>query len=321
MRIMMRLKIVFLLISIFFCFRASGQKNGQLVYYLKDSGQLVSTKDSAEYWMVVKTPDTAGKYPYSVYEYEKNGKLRLSTNAYTNDLKLKYDGHYTAYFPNGKTKALGMYENGDMRGRQMQFYPNGKLYCIITYDKQSIAYFGECRDSTGKVLTTSGYGDWKQFDDNFTKVIAEGQMVNGSQEGEWKFKISPSEKFTRTYKAGREVSSTEEPQSGHSQKDVYTSVDKPPVFPGGNERFPEYVQAHLKYPEASEQRRDHGQMVLSFVVEKDGSLSDIKILRSVSGLIDDAVLNVLKHSPKWKPGIKDDQPVRVMFSMPINFEL
>lgn len=310
---MMRLKFVLLCVSLFICPICFAQTS-TLVYYLKNSGVLVSTKDSADYWMVVKKPDTAGKYPYTVYEYSKDGKVRLKTNAYINDLELKYQGRYTAYFPSGKTKAAGVYEDGDMKGRQMQFYPNGNLYCVITYTSPGVGYFGECRDSTGAVLTTGGNGTWKQFNENFTEVTAEGPMENGLQEGIWHFKKSTTESLTATFKHGREV------QPPNSSRDsAYRPVEVVPSYPGGIEAFFRFIGKNLKYPRSARENGTQGKVIVTFVVETDGQLSDVKVLRGIGDGCDEESVRVIKLSSPWKPGMQGGRPVRVAYSIPIMF--
>ena len=97
----------FLLALIFglFLYTTANAQKGGLMYYLKNSGKVVSVKDSADYSMVVLPPENSiDKNLYVVYEYYKNGKVRLITNSKTNDINLKYEGRYMAYFPNGKKK-------------------------------------------------------------------------------------------------------------------------------------------------------------------------------------------------------------------------
>ncbi len=287
---------------------------GSLTYYLKNSGKRVMAKDSADYWMVVKPPDTAGKYPYSVYEYGRDGKVRLKTNANTNDLNLKYQGRYTAYFPNGKTKAAGTYEGGDMKGRQIQYYPNGHLYCIITYNSPGVGYFGECRDSTGAVLTTNGNGIWKQFNDDFTEVTAEGKMMNGLQEGEWRFKKSAAEYILLTFKAGQEIATAKSDPT-----EEFKPVEVVPSYPGGMEALYQFLQKHIVYPIAAERNNTYGKVLVTFVVERDGQLTEIKVRRGIGDGCDEEAIRVLKLTSPWKPGTQGGKPVRVAYSIPINF--
>ena len=289
------------------------QKSG-IVYYLTNSGKLVSTKDSADYSMLVKQPDTAGKYLFEVYEYGKNEKLRLVTNSNTNDVNLKYEGRYIAYFPDGRKKAMGNYEGGDMMGRQMQFYPNGNLYCVITYNSPNVGYYGECRDSAGAVLTHNGNGTWKQFDDNFTEVIAEGKMENGVQEGPWRFKKGPAENFVVDFKQGHEVK-----KEGDDPNKQFAVVEVVPTYPGGMEAFYKFVVKNVNYPAAASRKNTFGKVIISFVVEKDGSITEVKVRRGIGDGCDEEAVRVIKLSSPWQPGMQGGHPVRVAYSVPIVF--
>jgi len=85
---------------------------------------------------------------------------------------------------------------------------------------------------------------------------------------------------------------------------------------GGMAGWTKFIQRNLRYPDTDAQ----GRVFVSFVVERDGSLTDIKIIRSVSPELDAEALRVIRMAPKWKPGMQGGQPVRVQFNIPINFQ-
>ncbi|MGN8067567.1 M56 family metallopeptidase [Mucilaginibacter sp. SG564] len=102
---------------------------------------------------------------------------------------------------------------------------------------------------------------------------------------------------------------------------VYTSVEKVPEFPGGLEKFGAYLGKAIKYPKVDRENNVQGRVIITFVVEKDGALSGLKVTRGVSKTIDAEALRVLKNSPKWIPGIEKGKKVRVQYSVPISFAL
>jgi protein TonB len=102
---------------------------------------------------------------------------------------------------------------------------------------------------------------------------------------------------------------------------IFTSVQQIPTFPGGFDSFYKYLAQNIRYPASAVKDRIQGKVFLTFIVEKDGSLTDIKVIRSVSGDIDAEAVRVLRSSPKWKPGIQNGRPVRVQFAVPIDFSL
>ncbi|MBB6130310.1 M56 family metallopeptidase [Mucilaginibacter lappiensis] len=103
--------------------------------------------------------------------------------------------------------------------------------------------------------------------------------------------------------------------------DVYTAVEKVPEFPGGLEKFGLFLGKAIKYPKADRDNGTQGRVIVTFVVEKDGALSGLKVTRGVSKTIDAEAIRVLKASPKWTPGIEGGKKVRVQYSVPISFTL
>lgn len=102
---------------------------------------------------------------------------------------------------------------------------------------------------------------------------------------------------------------------------VYDVVEVQPKFPGGNDKFIKYLSDNIKYPAVDRENNLQGRVYLQFVVERDGSLTDIKAVRGPSQAMQDEAIRVLKRSPKWEPGIQNGRKVRATFTVPINFTL
>ena len=94
-----------------------------------------------------------------------------------------------------------------------------------------------------------------------------------------------------------------------------------PEFPGGQSAFSKYISRNLRYPMAARESEISGRVIVSFVIEKNGDLSHIKILRGIGGGCDEEAIRVLKESPPWSPGMQNGQKVRVAYTMPIFFQL
>jgi TonB family protein len=101
----------------------------------------------------------------------------------------------------------------------------------------------------------------------------------------------------------------------------FVSVDTPPSFPGGIEKFYAFIGKNIKYPPQAVKKNVQGKVFLQFIVEEDGRLSNIKVDRSLSPEIDQEAKRVLELSPAWIPGTKDNQPVRVLYHIPVSFTL
>ena len=102
---------------------------------------------------------------------------------------------------------------------------------------------------------------------------------------------------------------------------VFQIVDQMPEFPGGMEAMMKFVASNVKYPEAAKDKNIEGRVFVSFVVEKDGSVSNVKVLRGIGGGCDEEAVRVISSMPKWKPGMHKGEPVRVSYQIPIMFKL
>jgi TonB family protein len=107
------------------------------------------------------------------------------------------------------------------------------------------------------------------------------------------------------------------------QKDikVFTQVENVPNYPGGVNKFYKFLQQNIKYPAEARNKKIEGKVFVSFIVEKDGSLSTFKVLRDPGAGCGAEALRVMKLSPKWNPGIQNRHKVRVQYTMPISFTL
>ena len=102
---------------------------------------------------------------------------------------------------------------------------------------------------------------------------------------------------------------------------VYNMVDDQPSFPGGNKNLFKYLAQNVKYPKADLESNVQGRAMIQFVVEKDGSLTEVKVVRAPTSAMGEEAKRVFKNSPKWKPGKVNGKAVRTMYTMPVNFTL
>jgi TonB family protein len=102
---------------------------------------------------------------------------------------------------------------------------------------------------------------------------------------------------------------------------VFTVVEDMPQFPGGDEARIKYMVTSIKYPEEARKKGVQGTVYVTYIVEMDGSISNVKILRGIGGGCDEEAARVISEMPKWDPGMQRGKAVRVQFNMPINFKL
>ena len=102
---------------------------------------------------------------------------------------------------------------------------------------------------------------------------------------------------------------------------VFDVVEEMPSFPGGQGALMAFLSSNIKYPVVAQENGVQGRVIVGFVVEKDGSISDVKVMRSVDPSLDREALRVVKAMPKWKPGKQNGSAVRVKYTVPVVFRL
>lgn len=102
---------------------------------------------------------------------------------------------------------------------------------------------------------------------------------------------------------------------------LYDVVEVMPQFPGGQTAMLKYIMENIKYPKQAMKEGIQGRVTVSFIVEKDGRVSNVRLLRSVQPSLDKEAIRVVKSMPKWTPGKHNGKPVRVRFNLPVMFKL
>lgn len=310
-------------IACFFVLNSYAQKK-QNVYFLKNNGRYVDRKDSADYTRIVQEPDS-GSVLYSVMEYYPNGNPKLLGKSSTVD-PIKLEGRVINYYPDRNKKQISNYEKGGQTGEVYDYYPNGRLYRvkleISGYDKPwferqiiKLVY-----DSTGNATVKDGNGHYMVYAEGYKTIEEEGSVKNGKRDSIWTGNLNNGKiSFTENYANGKFINGTSTDESGNTKN--YAVKEALPTFKGGENGFGRYLSQIIRYPPRARDRGIQGRVTLSFVVEKNGSLTDIKVLRSVDPELDAEAVSVLQQSPKWNPGLQHGIPVRVAYTMPINFSL
>ena len=102
---------------------------------------------------------------------------------------------------------------------------------------------------------------------------------------------------------------------------VFDVVEQMPSFPGGPSALMQYLSSNIKYPVVAEENGVQGRVVCTFVVEKDGSITDVRVVKSVDPSLDKEAVRVVKSMPKWIPGKQNGSAVRVKYTVPVTFKL
>ncbi len=122
--------------------------------------------------------------------------------------------------------------------------------------------------------------------------------------------------------SGKSAVKTDKKSKMEPNKDgVYAIVEQMPEFPGGQDQLLDYLISNIKYPKKAEEKGIEGRVYVSFVVNEDGSVSDVKVLRGIGGGCDEEAVRVVQSMPNWKPGVQKGKPVKVAYNLPVRFAL
>ncbi|WP_295794391.1 energy transducer TonB [Mucilaginibacter sp.] len=318
------MKPLFTLIALFLSAICFAQR--QNVYFLKNNGRYVDARDSADYLRIVREPDSASVL-YNVFEFYLNNKPKLVGKSTKIDPP-RYEGQCITFYQNGNKNSISNYKNGNPNGTEFLFYPNGKVYLVKEYPDNA-AYspivdnfsIKANYDSLGTALAENGSGYCKLYDNAFKYIAEEGSIKNEKREGVWKGNFENEKTtFTETYANGELVSGTAKFADGQSTTYAKTRSVQP-QFNGGISAFSAYLGNNIQYPDYERGNDIQGVVIVEFVVEKDGKISDIKVNKHVSDGLDKEAVRVIKKSPKWIPATVFARPVRVRYRVPVNFAL
>ena len=106
-----------------------------------------------------------------------------------------------------------------------------------------------------------------------------------------------------------------------SKQSVFDSVEQMPEFPGGMSALIDFLSSNIKYPEDAIKQNVGGRVMVMFVVETDGSISNVRVARTVFPSLDSEAIRVVKSMPKWKPGKEKGRVVRVNYTLPVIFSI
>lgn len=320
-------------ISCFLVMNSFAQK--QNVYFLKDNGRYVSTKDSADFVRIIREPDS-GSVLYNVLDYYPNNNIKLVAKSSAIEPVI-LEGMAMSYYPNKRKKQIANYAKGSLSGICYDYYPNGKLYRSVKFEAHApvggynfsprtmlnlITWenIDQVYDSLGVVTVTSGDGYYHIYNPEFTRIAEEGKVKNGKRDSIWTgFDADGKVMYKEEFAGGNFLKGYQKGINGDTIN--YTIKEALPTFKGGDAEFAKFLAQTIRYPRYAMENNVQGQLIVSFVVNSDGNLSDIKILKSIDRTLDAEAISVLKRSPKWSPAIQNGLPIKANFTMPVSFSL
>ena len=314
------------LLSVFISSTTQAQKK-QNVYYFNQQDVEVLNPDSSTYSRIIQEPDSGSTF-YNLIEFYKDGKVKTRGKVSEFIPNLIYQETLIRNHPNGKKANISNYKNGVLKDSEYLYYENGflkeeRLYLENkekTYNPKRIIYKTiSFNNPQGKeFLNENGSGDFNLEHENGN--WEKGSYANGLKVGTWQsFDNKENEAYTDNYQDGLYISGKTTNANGETLS--YFEIEKKPEFKGGLNEFGKFLGKNLRYPKIASKAKIQGRVYVNFIVEKDGTLSDIKVGKGLSVEIDAEALRVINLSPQWNPGLQRGKLVRVSYTLPILFQL
>lgn len=267
------------------------------------------------------------KNQHNIYEYYKSGKLK-SEGICSNKWARTKEGIFTHYYESGNTESLTIYDKGIPYGDFTSWYENGNKKTEGEY-----ILFKNTRGTKASELKIKNYWDenniQKVFDGNgiYTEThksqSATGEVKNGVKHGLWEGTSTSPETnnrktYSETYKNGKLISGTSFDKDNNPIH--YTELDTQASPKKGLEHFYKFVSGQIEKP-TTDTYQTQIKLMATFIINKDGKISDIKILRGSNPKINASLVNTLLKYPNWNPPLQRGKPVRAKFTLPITIEI
>ncbi len=291
----------FVCILMLLCGQTSQAQEREVTFYYNELFY-VCQKASAKYYRVVSLDSEVS--PYFIVEdyYMSDSLYRQSLMSHVDPVSQYYDvqeGNGTWYYESGIKEKQASFVNGKLVDLCRTWTTEGAIKDSIYYsngkpDGESVVFF-----SNGKIRTTC--------------VYAKGQK-NGLLKRYW-----PSGQLRREEMYHSDVMDWGKCYDSTGHEIPYFIADAPPEYPGGEDEMMAFLGRNIHYPPMARDNDIQGQVIIQFVVNTDGRLSNYKVVRPVSPILEAEALRVVKLMPNWKPGKEEGEWSNIIYNLPIHF--
>jgi TonB family protein len=275
-----------------------------------------TTEENHQYYRIVKEYYSQ-KENYTFLTYYKSGVLQMEGNSKNREY-LKFDGQFVFYFENGKKRKVMHFKDSKPTGKEYNWYENGATKSEIEHlekpkrgalDFKIIQFW----DSKNSQTVVDSNGD---YDDIGKKGETKGKVRNGFKDGIWMgHDKTLSISFTENYENGKLISGKSIDSSNVEYQ--YEIERKKPEPAKGIKHFYSYIASNFRPSKAATTNNVNGQILLRFVVEKDGSINDIKVLKGIGWKLDEEAVRVVNTYGKWLPEKYKGINSKVSYTLPI----
>ena len=315
-----RLAIIFSLFA-GLCVMAHAQET--TTYYTK-TGAHTTERDSAHYSRVLRTQANADNL-FELNEYFLDGTLRRHGYVQAPDpTRLRFEGELTTYHENGNLLATEWYRDNTTVDTAAYYYANGTLKERRAFlgiksnvngtsrpqmDTRTLYY----ADSLGNIQVENGQGEalLTLGDD-----VEQGHFTDGLRTGHWTGTFFKGKNtFEEWYENGELTKGITTDSTGRTHPYSDNMVD--PTYPGGIQELMKFVAQNYRFPPQALREKVAGQVLIGFVVERDGSMGEYKIINDLGHGTGAAAIAAIKRAQKWSPAYMRGVPVRVSYMLPV----
>lgn len=336
----MKIKSIYLVFFFFYSLVGAAQN------YFSIKGQPVMSADSS-YYYTEKVPGKMIGTDTIKFYYKSTGGI-LAKHVINKNL---LDGPFIYYYENGQLKLTGLNSNGKPTGEVLAYYENGKPKSVVAYKSSlDISSFSESFkllnywDNQGNELVKNGYGTckcefeilstnydfWQEdivesekninylYQDFDESYLWEGSVKDGLRNSIWKAYRNGVLELEEHYDNGSFVFGT---RFNVDSTVKYTALEEVAEPEKGIVSFYKFVGNTMRYPADARRKGIEGKVFVQFIVNRDGSLSNVKSIRAPHAILADEAVRVVKIAPKWKPGKQRGKAVRQKMVIPLIFRL
>lgn len=307
--------LLLLSVTIFSGISYAQSSTDKLIYL--DSVRKETTKDNSKYYRIIKEYSST-RDSYEVIDFYNSGKIQMTGKVSDKEYLTRF-GEFLYYNEDGTKIWATHYEKSIPIGKHEEWYANGnkKLEGEYLKNEKHKNFQGDLKienywHNDGKQLVINGEGYYYQSNISHK---CEGKIKNGMKDGVWTGENQfPAFTFTENYEKGNLISgvSTDSQNNTHEYDEVFTA----PKPRKGINHFYKYISKEMNIPKEAE--NISGKMLLTFVIEYDGSVNELNVLKSLGELLDNEGIRIIKSYPDWKSGFSRGIPTKFLYSIPIN---
>lgn len=264
--------------------------NSQVKEFYTDLWIPTHLADAATYYRIIEVAENG----YLVRDYRVNGDIlyrEMQCSAISPDLV--YHGEVKEYYSDGNLLCIGSYKEGVPEGKFIKYWEDGKIneeYTIVDKKRK----YTQIWDKEGTPLLSG----------SFTHILT---LYNDEREAYDIFDIQDSILIGLA-----SITDTDT---------IFSIVEKNAEYKGGIEKFYKHISQTLRYPAVARRTGIQGRVYVGFIVEKDGTMSDIKVLKGIGGGCDEEAVRVFQSAGLWDPAMHREKPLRTQMVLPIYFQL